>query len=169
MTSITVAYRDLELNPDLKKGGLIVIDAENAVLGRLASLTARLVRLGYTVHVVNIEKAVVTGDKNMVVQSYKLLLNVKTHKNPYRHSMKRPRNPILIFKKAVRNMLPKESWLGVQLLKKVKAYIGVPEEFRSRTLIRILDCDASYLGRRKTVPLAVIAKELGWKAKVFEK
>ncbi len=141
----------------------IIIDAEGAVLGRLASYVAKLLLMGFRVHVINVEKAVITGDRKMVVASYKLLLEVKTHKNPYRHSPHRPRNPILIFKKAVKNMLPKDNWYGRLALKRLRAYIGVPEEFKGKEAIKIVDTLAETLKRTEYVTVAEVAKELGWK------
>lgn len=141
----------------------LVIDAEGAVLGRLASYVAKLALMGVRVYVVNVEKAVITGDKKRVVDSYKLLLEVKTHKNPYRHAPHRPRNPINIFKKAVKGMLPKENWLGKLALKRVKAYIGFPEELKNKPVIKIVDTLAEHLKRREYITVDVVAKELGWK------
>lgn len=155
--------KDLENYLAMKNVKEIVIDAENSILGRLASVIAKLAKRGFIIHVVNVEKAVVSGNRHRVVNSYKLLLNVRTHKNPYRHSMKRPRNPVTIFKKAVKNMLPKHNWLGVQSFKKVKCYISVPEKIKTRERVKILDADAKFLGRRNIVTIAEIAKELGWK------
>ncbi len=141
----------------------IIIDAEGAILGRLASYVAKLALMGFRVHVVNVEKAVVTGDKHMVIDSYKLWLEVRTHKNPYRHAPHRPRNPINIFKKAVWGMLPKESWRGKQALKRVKAYIGIPEEFKGKEMIVIADTLADKLKRSEYITVAEIAKAMGWK------
>ncbi len=141
----------------------IIVDAEDALLGRLASNVAKLLLMGFKVHVINIEKAVVSGNRKMVIDSYKLLLNVKTHRNPYRQSMKRPRNPIAIFKSSVKNMLPKHNWRRVILLKNVKAYIGIPREFSGRELIKIVDIDAKNIKRRTVVRVLEIAKALGWK------
>jgi len=141
----------------------LVIDAEGAVLGRLASYVAKLALMGVKVHVINVEKAVITGDKKRVVDSYKLLLEVKTHKNPYRHAPHRPRNPINIFKKAVKGMLPKENWLGKLALKRVKAYVGFPEELKNKPVIKIVDTLAEHLKRREYITVDVVAKELGWK------
>ena len=141
----------------------LVIDAEGAVLGRLASYVAKLALMGVKVHVVNVEKAVITGDKKRVVDSYKLLLEVKTHKNPYRHAPHRPRNPINIFKKAVKGMLPKENWLGKLALKRVKAYVGFPEELKNKPVIKIVDTLAEHLKRREYITVDVVARELGWK------
>lgn len=166
-----ITFKDLEnvRSDDLYnifKTRKIVIDAENAILGRLVSIIVKLLRLGFEIHVVNVEKAVVTGDRSMVINSYKALLKVKTHKNPYRHSVHRPRNPINIFKKAVKNMLPKDNWLKIQLMKKVKAHIGIPLEFKDKQIVKILECDASFLKRKKAVTIAEIAKELGWKGAI---
>jgi len=145
------------------KSRVINIDAEGAILGRLASYVAKLLLMGYRVNVVNVEKALVTGDRGMVIESYKLWLEVRTHKNPYRHSPHRPRNPITIFKKAVKGMLPKESWRGFKAYKRLKAYIGVPEEFRGKELIKISDTLADTLKRLETVAVADIARAMGWK------
>ncbi|MEM4593785.1 MAG: uL13 family ribosomal protein, partial [Zestosphaera sp.] len=46
----------------------IVIDAEGAILGRLASRIAQLLKEGYEVYVVNAEKAVVSGEKQRVIE-----------------------------------------------------------------------------------------------------
>ncbi len=167
MTHVILTMDELNIylgSRDLKE---LVIDAEGAVLGRLASYVAKLSLLGYRVHVVNVEKALVSGDRNMVINSYKLLLNVKTHKNPYRHSIKRPRNPILLFKKAVKNMLPKDNWRGIEALKRIKAYIGIPEEFKEKDIIRIVDVYVKSLKRKRYQTIGEIAKALGWKGEVI--
>lgn len=111
-----------------------VVDAEGAVLGRLASQVAATLRgkhnplytphadLGDSVVVVNAEKIVLTGRK-------------MEQKNYYRHSgyigglktitarkliEKRPEDVIRF---AVKGMLPKNS-LGRKLFKKLKVYAG---------------------------------------------
>ncbi|RLG77385.1 MAG: 50S ribosomal protein L13 [Thermoprotei archaeon] len=142
---------------------VINIDAEGAVLGRLATYVAKLLLMGYTVNVVNVEKAVVTGDKKMVIESYKLWLEVRTHKNPYRHAPRRPRNPIHIFKKAVKGMLPKENWRGFKAYRRLKAYVGVPEELKGKEFVKIEDTLTDKLKRLETVTIAEIAKSMGWK------
>ncbi len=154
-----------ELNVRLGDRNLkeIVIDAEGAVLGRLASYVAKLSLLGYKVHVINVEKALISGDKDMVISSYKLLLSVRTHKNPYRHSIKRPRNPILLFKKTVKNMLPKDNWRGIEALKRIKAYIGIPKEFREKDIIKIADIYVNSSRRIRYQTIGEVAKALGWK------
>lgn len=77
--------------------------------------------------------------------------------------MKRPRNPIAIFKSSVKRMLPKHNWRGVVILKNVKAYIGTPKEFDGRERIKIADIDAENLKRRTVVRVSEIAEALGWR------
>ncbi len=140
----------------------IVVDGTNMVLGRLASRIAKLLLEGYRVHVVNVEKVVVSGRKNMVVQAYKrTILNVKSH---YSHKWrpKRPRSPVRLFKKTVWGMLPKNN-KGLRALRRLKAYIGVPQDFKDRETIQFPEASASKLSR-PGVTLAVIARELGWKS-----
>ncbi|MEM1677836.1 MAG: 50S ribosomal protein L13 [Ignisphaera sp.] len=162
-TALEISSKDLYRYLATLKNREIVIDAENALLGRLASNVAKLLLMGFKVHVINIEKALVSGDRKMIIESYKLLLNVRTHRNPYRHSMKRPRNPIAIFKSSVKRMLPKHNWRGVTILKNVKAYIGTPKEFDGRERIKIADIDAENLKRRTVVRVSEIAEALGWR------
>lgn len=103
----------------------VVINAEGQILGRMASNIVRLLKEGKKVVIVNGEKAVISGEKNRVIESYKLLLTVRTLFNPYRNGIRRPKSPINIVKRTIRGMLPKSS-KGRRMLKNVKVYIGVP-------------------------------------------
>ena len=111
-----------------------VIDAENQVVGRLASEVAKILRGKhkpmYTPHidtgdfviVINADKARFTGTK-------------ETQKEYFRHTgypgggrtrtaaEMRTRKPTFIVEKAVKGMLPKGP-LGRQMLKKLKVYAG---------------------------------------------
>ncbi len=141
----------------------IVVDAEGAVLGRLASYVAKLLQEGFKVHVVNAEKAVVSGNPLMVIESYKIWLKIKTLKNPYKHSPKRPRSPINIVKRAVKGMLPKENWKGMVAYRNLKVHIGFPEELKGKPIIKIADADYKKRLKGKYLTVAEIAKAMGWK------
>jgi large subunit ribosomal protein L13 len=131
------------------------------ILGRLASRVAKLLLEGYRVHVVNVEKVVVSGSKNTVVQSYKrTILGVRSHMS-HKWRPKRPRSPVRLFKKTVWGMLPKNN-RGLEALRRLKAYIGVPESLKGRGAIQFPEASASRLSR-PGVTLAVIAGELGWR------
>ncbi len=144
---------------------VIVVDGTNQILGRLASIIAKKLLEGYKVVVVNVEKVVVSGDPTEVVKWYKnTVLGVRSH---YSHRLrpKRPRSPIRLFKAAVKGMLPKHNKRGRQAYARLKAYIGVPEEFKGAELTRFPEADASRLSRGY-VQLARIARELGWRGEV---
>ena len=144
---------------------VIVVDGTNQILGRLASIVAKKLLEGYTVVVVNVEKVVVSGRPSEVVKWYKsTVLGVRSH---YSHRLrpKRPRSPIRLFKAAVKGMLPKKNARGREAFRRLKAYVGVPEEFQGVEMVRFPEADAERLAR-SYVQLARIARELGWKGEV---
>lgn len=144
------------------EGKTVVIDAENTILGRMCTIIAKLLLEGYRVYVVNAEKAVVSGERRRVIEGYKLFLEVRTHRNPYKRGIRRPRTPINIIKRTVRGMLPKENTKGFQAIRRLKVFVGVPKELSSLPRIRIEGASVSRLGG-KYVYLGEIARELGWR------
>lgn len=143
-------------------GREVIVDGEGMVLGRLASLVAKSLLEGNRVTVVNVEKVVVSGDPKMVIDSYKrTVLGVRSH---YSHKWrpKRPRSPTRIFKRTVWGMLPKGNKRGREALKRLRVYIGIPEELKGRELARFREADSSRLAGKR-VELGRIAKELGWR------
>jgi large subunit ribosomal protein L13 len=140
---------------------VLVIDAEGAILGRLATTVAKSLLNGYKVYVVNAEKAVVSGNPQMVIESYRIWLEIKTLRNPYKWSPKRPRNPIAIVKKAVKGMLPKDSWRGVEAFKNLKVYIGFPEELKKYNVVKVAHTSSRL--SKGFITVGEIAKMLGWK------
>ncbi|NPA85579.1 MAG: 50S ribosomal protein L13 [Crenarchaeota archaeon] len=141
---------------------LVVIDATNQIVGRMATKIAKLLMEGWEVKVINAEKAVLSGDPRMVVRGYQLLLDVKTHTNPYRNKIKRPRTPAWIIKDAVKGMLPKHNARGREALKRLKVYIGAPEEVPQEEVIRFPDADAVRLSG-KYITVGEVARRMGWK------
>lgn len=111
-----------------------VIDAEDVVLGRLASQTAQLLR---GKHKPIFAPHVDTGDFVIIVNAGKVALtgSKREQKIAYRHSgypgglkavgytQLLEENPTRAVEKAVRGMLPKNS-LGRQMLRKLKVYAG---------------------------------------------
>ncbi|MDM7275081.1 MAG: 50S ribosomal protein L13 [Thermoprotei archaeon] len=141
----------------------VFVDGAGMVLGRLASIVAKKLLGGYRVYVVNVDKIVVSGDRTRMIQYYKrTILNVKSHYS-HRWRPKRPRSPVRLFKATVWGMLPKNN-KGVKALKRLKAYIGVPEELSSRSFVKFPEADSSKLSR-PGVTLNLIARELGWRGR----
>jgi large subunit ribosomal protein L13 len=100
------------------------IDADGAVLGRLASEVAKRLLNGEDITVVNAEKALITGSKENVMFQYKQMRFVgSTRKGPYF-----PRMPDRILRRTVRGMLPFTQYRGRAAYKRLKVFIGVPGE-----------------------------------------
>lgn len=139
----------------------LFIDGSGLILGRLASIVAKKLLEGYRVHVVNVDKIVVSGDKKMIIDSYKrTILSVRSH---YSHKWrpKRPKSPVTLFKKTVWGMLPKNQ-RGIEALKRLRAYVGVPDTLKNKSFVKFPEADSSRLSRPKSVTLELIARELGW-------
>lgn len=105
-----------------------VIDADGLVLGRLASVLAKRLLRGEEIAVVNAEKAIILGDPEEVITRYrrKKALN-HPRKGPFF-----PRMPDRMLKRTIRGMIPYQKHSGRQAYKRLKVYIGVPDELKDR-------------------------------------
>jgi len=102
-----------------------VIDADGAVLGRMASIVAKRLLKGEEIAIVNSEKAIIVGDEQMIKQEYREKREIGTQrKGPFF-----PRMPHMIVKRTIRGMLPYQQPKGREALKRLRCYIGVPEEY----------------------------------------
>ena len=145
----TLSYKTISANEKIVKKEWVVIDAENAVVGRLATVVARILRgktktyftphfdCGDNVIVINADKIRFTG-KKMTDKIY-------THHTGYPggQRFKTPREvlkqrPIGIIEHAVRGMLPKNK-LGDQLYRNLHVYAGPthPHEGQQPKVINI--------------------------------
>ncbi len=105
----------------------VVVDAANCIAGRLATVVAKLALEGRRVVVLNAEKAIITGDFNMILNWYKKKLSEwRTHYNPEKVGPKIPRRPDRILKRIIRGMLPRKQWRGRMALKRIRVYMGIP-------------------------------------------
>jgi len=101
-----------------------IIDASGAILGRLASEVAKRALKGEEIIIINAEKAVISGNKEAVLEKY---LHRRRIGNPKKGPFF-PKRPDLIVKRAIRGMLPYKKKRGKEALKRIKVFIGVPEE-----------------------------------------
>lgn len=106
---------------------MVVVNAENAVVGRLASYVAKLALSGEEITVVNAEKAIMTGNKEYIFQKYVQLRTRKSISNPKKMGPKYPRRPDDIIRRIIRGMLPYKKPRGVEAFKNIKIEVGVPE------------------------------------------
>ncbi|MCD6323498.1 MAG: 50S ribosomal protein L13 [Desulfurococcales archaeon] len=140
----------------------IIIDAEGAILGRLCTHIAKALQEGFKIYVVNAEKAVVSGEKLRVIEGYKVWLRIKTLRNPQKRSPRRPRTPEAIIKRTVKGMLPKNFQKGLEALRNLKVFVGIPKEFEGKEMVKLSSVSSEKLGR-EYITVGEIAKALGWK------
>ncbi|AGB04900.1 ribosomal protein L13, archaeal/eukaryotic [Aciduliprofundum sp. MAR08-339] len=107
---------------------MAIIDADNAVLGRLASIVAKRLLNGEEIIIVNAEKAVIVGNKSFIIEKYKERRNIgSVRKGPHY-----PRMPDRILRRTVKGMLPIKKSHGKEAYRRLKVYMGVPKELKSR-------------------------------------
>jgi large subunit ribosomal protein L13 len=141
---------------------VLYVDATDQILGRMAAAVAKKLLEGYRVYIFNAEKAVISGDPLRVFQGYRVWWKIKVHVNPYKWGPQRPRSPIAIVKKAVYGMLPKNKQKGREAMRRLKVYIGVPEEFKGKPMVRFGFADARRLAH-KFIRVGELARLLGWR------
>lgn len=132
-----------------------IIDAENRILGRLASEIASHARDGEEVRVVNTEGVVISGDRERVLADYKRKYDRGSRdRGPYF-----PKRPDRILKRTVKGMLP-DNAEGREALSRVRTFIGAPDEFED-----VEEPDARKgddLKNRNYVKLGEVSKHIGW-------
>jgi large subunit ribosomal protein L13 len=107
---------------------MVVIDAENAVVGRLASYVAKRALSGEEeVIVINAEKAIMTGNREYIFEKYLQKRNRKSITNPRRMGPKYPRRPDDIVRRIIRGMVPYKKPKGRDAFKRVKVMVGNPD------------------------------------------
>ena len=139
-----------------------VYDAENMVVGRLGSKAAKAALLGDQVVIVNAEKAIITGDRRSVIETFKEKLNIRTSYNP-RKGPFHERRPDKMVRKMIRGMLPWPTPRGKEAYKRIKVYIGVPEKFTETEKI-VLEGSRFRSLKRKHITISDLSQELGWRS-----
>ncbi len=144
---------------------LVVIDATDLIMGRLASYAAKRLLSGDRVVIVNAEKAVITGNKQAIVQRYKNKLQIRTASNPRRGPFQ-PRMPDRILRRTVRGMLPFKQAKGREAYHRLKVYIGVPEQYENKEKITVPEASTARL-KSRYITLTTLSKELGWHDHIY--
>jgi len=137
----------------------VYVDATDAILGRMATYVAKRALQGDNIHIVNCENAVITGNRRYIFERYwklKFDIGKGSWKGPYI-----PKAPHLFVKRVIRGMLPIKKAKGRQAYKRIKCYIGVPDELKDKKFETIAKFD-----RNKTIKyvrVKDVSKHLGWK------
>lgn len=158
MSRKTTIHNGDRLKPNLTAvGKTSVIDATGLVIGRMATVVAKRLLAGETIHIVNAENAVITGTHEAVMDRFNFKRDVGTRRmGPFY-----PRVPHLMVKRTVRGMLSyQESPSHREAYRRLKAHIGVPAEFAAVPK-ETIEKAKSTTPRRTTV--GAVARELGAK------
>ncbi|RLG17610.1 50S ribosomal protein L13 [Nanoarchaeota archaeon] len=135
-----------------------IIDATNTVAGRLASWVAKRALEGKQVVIVNAEKAIVTGNKEYILEFFR---QRRERGEPF-HGPFYPKRADRILRRMIRGMLPYKKERGRKALGRVKVYIGEPEQFKGKGR-RLEGFGIEKLKVNKYMTLGEISKHLGGK------
>ena len=136
----------------------MIIDATDLRLGRMATVVAKQALLGETIDIVNCENAVLTGNRDNVLGEYKNRLKRITYKGPIVHRM-----PDRFVKRTIRGMLPYKQYKGDKAFKRIKCYMGVPDQFKDKKFETIKEANIANVPSLRYVYVKEICKEIGAK------
>ncbi len=148
----TLSYKTISANKNTVNKEWVIINAENEILGRLASTVAKILRgkykpsftphvdCGDNVIVINADKVRLTGQKwsDKVYLSHTGYPGGQRSTNPARLMAKKP---TALVEYAVRGMLPKNR-IGDEIFRNLKVYVGTehphqaqnPKEINLKTI-----------------------------------
>jgi large subunit ribosomal protein L13 len=136
-----------------------VIDAEGLILGRMSSIVAKRLLEGEHIDIVNAEKAVVSGKRDMVLGERVEFLGVggRSRKGPIHH-----RWPNAIVRRTIRGMLPHRKARGRNAFRRLRVHISIPRELEDAQAESLPDAHLDRL-RGRYVTVGEIARRIGWK------
>jgi large subunit ribosomal protein L13 len=110
----------------------LIIDGENAILGRLASYVAKQALLGKEIAIVNCKGVVISGKPKTIISEYKEMRQKggASMKGPFF-----PKSPERIVKRTVRGMLSYKQGRGKDSFRRVRCYNEIPNDFANEKKI----------------------------------
>lgn len=131
-----------------------VINAEGHVLGRMSTNVAKRLLQGEQIIIVNAEKAVITGDRDVVFEHY----SQKHNRGRQINGPFFPKRADLIVKRTVRGMIPWNRPHGRSIYRNLKVFVGVPKELEKVKFEKV-ESATNVWGRYVT--LGEVAEHLG--------
>ncbi|MBI5397901.1 50S ribosomal protein L13 [Candidatus Woesearchaeota archaeon] len=139
---------------------IMIIDATDLIVGRLASTVAKRALLGEKIDIVNAERAVITGDRTHVLNEYKRRRDMGTWaKGPFFY-----RSADRLLRRSIRGMLPYKQEKGKKAYKRIMCWKGVPEPFANQKVESVKEAHISKVPNLRYVPLREVVKFLGGKS-----
>jgi len=140
------------------KSPITLVNAEGLIVGRMCSKIAKRLLNGEEVIILNAEKAVFSGKKKSKVAEAHLFLEVGApERGPFHY-----RRPDRFLRKTVRGMVPYKQPKGKAAYKRLKAYMGVPLEFKGKEMITFTEASSANL-KGPHFTLGELASEIGWR------
>lgn len=133
-------------------------DATGQILGRFATRIAKELLKGENIRIVNCEKAVISGDPKETEKHY---FERRQRGDPI-HGPFYPRIPDGIIRRTIRGMLPPHKPRGREAFKRLKVYIGIPDELKNEKFIEIKEFDVNKL-KCKSITVGDLSIALGAK------
>jgi len=134
-----------------------VVNADGLILGRMASKVAKRLLTGEEIVIVNAEKAVMSGRRRSKVAEAKEFLAVGgVNRGPFHY-----RRPDRIVRKTVGGMIPSKKPKGKQAYKRLRVFMGIPDDLKSSKMETVPEAQAKKL----TCPYFTVgdlAKNIGW-------
>jgi len=134
------------------------VDVKGLVAGRVATKIAKALINGENVIVINAENAIIVGNKENIMQKYKMRVDAAVKSNPH-YGPKYSRVPSSIFKRMVRNMLPTKGSTKDKMIKKLKVYNATPKELAKEKMQEFMEYKCNE--RHSYMTLKEIALQLG--------
>ena len=136
-----------------------VINGDGLILGRLASVVARRALADEEIAIVNAEKTIISGSRARVLGNYyHKRVRGSSDWGPYF-----PRRPEHILKRTIRGMLPYKRPRGVDALRRIRCYVGVPAQFAGKEMEVPEEVHMNRLNNPQFVTLGAVCTALGAK------
>ncbi len=135
-----------------------IYDASNQILGRIATSVAKDLLKGENVYVVNCEKAAISGNPKVTEEHY---LHRVQRGDPH-HGPFFPKTPQGIVKRTIRGMIPFSKMKGQEAFRRLRVFVGIPDDIKDKNFIRIEEADVNKL-RCKHITVGELSLALGHK------
>jgi large subunit ribosomal protein L13 len=134
---------------------VVVINAEKHILGRTSTNVAKRILNGEDVIIVNAEKAIITGNRDMIFDNY----TAKYKRGKQINGPFFPKRADLIVKRTIRGMIPFKSSHGREVYRHLTVFVGVPKDLVSAKMEQVEA--ATNLWTDKYVTVGEVAEHLG--------
>ncbi len=141
---------------------MLVIDATDLILGRMASFVAKRLLEGERVAIVNAERAVISGKREATFKAYDAWMEIRNLVNPKKGPF-HPRRPDALVRLTVRGMLPFDKPRGREAYRRLRVYTGVPPELKDMKFESIPDAHLSRLRTEWFIRVGELSQHLGAK------